>query len=68
MTSKKKSAQNSELAFDGNDKTEIYVVGAENPGAQAKCPTLKKKFSTRLEIYEFTSRDIAQTCLVLQLP
>ena len=38
-------------------KPNIYVVGAENPGAQAKSPTLKKKLSTRLEIYEFTSRD-----------
>ena len=48
-------------------KPNIYVVGAENPGAQAKSPTLKKKLSTRLEIFEFTLRDIAQTCLALQL-
>jgi hypothetical protein len=27
---------------------------------KAKSPTLKKKLSTRLEIYEFTLRDIAQ--------
>ena len=38
-------------------KPNIYVVGAENLGAQAKSPTLKKKLSTGLEIYKFTSRD-----------
>jgi len=51
-----------------SEKTGKFVSVSQNSVKKSKIPTLKKKLSTRLEIFEFTLRDIAQTCLALQLP